>query len=374
MKYLFINSVYGVRSTGKIVAKQCHGLQAQGHTCLAAYGRETVEDPEVRQIRIGSAADQYVHGILSRTLDLHGFCSKSATKRFLAQAEAYGPDVVWLHNLHGYYINVELLFAWLKAHPQIQVYWTLHDCWAFTGHCAYFTMARCGKWQTACRACTQRRAYPVTFGPDRSAQNFRKKRDAFTGVPKLTLVTPSQWLADLTQQSFLKEYPVQVIHNRINKTIFYPRPSDFKERYGLEKKFVVLGVAVGWEKTKGLQDFLQLRKALPECYEIVLVGTTRAQIRRLPEGILGIQRTANQQELAEIYSAADVYVNPTHQDNYPTVNLEAAACGTPVVTYCVGGSPESVLPENVVPESDIPALAQRVTAICDGKNSNIRTT
>ena len=364
MKFLFVNSVYGVRSTGKLIAKQCRALQSQGHTCVVAYGREAVDDGAARLIRIGSDWDQRAHGVLSRLMDRHGYGSRRATKRFLKAMESERFDVVWLHNVHGYYLRLDLLFQWLKEHPSLQVYWTLHDCWAFTGHRAYFTMARCDKWKTHCMRCPQLRSYPKSVLLDHSRQNYTFKRSAFSGVKNLTLITPSQWLADLTRESFLCQYPVRVVRNEIDPEIFHPTPSDFRARYGLEDKRLVLGVAVGWEESKGIEDLIALRGCLDERYVIVVVGGLTGNVQSLPEGMLHIPRTKTQSELAEIYTAADVFVNPTHQDNYPTVNLEAAACGTPVVTYRVGGSPESVPPENVIEENDVAALAARINEIC----------
>ncbi len=364
MKYLFINSVYGVRSTGKIIAAKCHELQEQGHICYAAYGREAIEDDSVPLIRIGGRADYLFHAVISRLFDMHGYGSRRATKAFLKEIEKENFDCIWLHNIHGYYINMEMLFDWLKQHREIKVLWTLHDCWAFTGHCAYFTMAKCDKWKTHCRECPQLKTYPNAFLLDRSFKNYEKKRHVFTGVPNLTMITPSRWLADLTRDSFLTVYPVEVIHNEIDQTVFKPTPGDFRENHGLTDKYIVLGVAVGWERTKGFQDMMALRDVLPKQYTMVLVGLTQKQIMELPDEVIGIERTNNQIELAEIYTAADVLVNPTHQDNYPTVNLEAKACGTPVVTYNVGGSPESAAPENVVEENNIEGLADRIMRIC----------
>ena len=371
MKYLFINSVYGKRSTGKLIAKQCRELMQQGHECYVAYGRETIEDGDVHLIKIGTKKDCFIHAVLSRLFDMHGFGSKQATKKFLETIEGQHFDIIWIHNIHGYYFNLELFFQWLKKHPEIQVYWTLHDCWAFTGHCAYFTMAGCNQWKEGCNHCPQKKAYPRTVLFDRSRTNYRRKKAAFCGVRNMTLITPSQWLADLTRESFLSLYPVTVVHNKIDSNIFKPTFSDFRERNGLKSKYIVLGVAVGWEETKGYQDMLKLRKVLNDDFVIVMVGVTQKQIRELPKGFLGIERTENQMDLAKIYTAADVFVNPTHQDNYPTVNLEAAACGTPVVTYAVGGSPESAAPENVVKENDIRGLAVCIEKIC--RKSSDRT-
>ncbi len=364
MKYLFINSVYGVRSTGKLIASKCRALQSEGHICYAAYGREAVDDGEVKLIKIGSSLDYMVHALLSRVLDIHGLASRRATRRFLREIEKLDIDCIWLHNIHGYYINYELLFGWLKTHGEIKVMWTLHDCWAFTGHCAYFTMAKCNKWREGCHACAQLYAYPRAMHFDHSKKNYSRKKNAFCGLKNLTLVAPSKWLAGLTRESFLKDYPVEISPNTIDTAVFRPVESDFRKKYNLGNKRIVLGVAVGWEETKGFQDMLELRKKLGDEFVIVLVGVTESQIASLPEGIVGIEKTANQEQLAKIYTASDVFVNPTHQDNYPTVNLEAVACGTPVVTYNVGGSPESALPENVVNENDIDGLASRIIEIC----------
>ena len=362
MKYLFINSVYGIRSTGKIISTLCHDLMAAGNECIAAYGRGAIDDG-ITTVQIGTKKDYLIHAGESRIFDNQGLASKKATKKFIEKMEQYNPDVVWLHNIHGYYINFELLFGWIKRHPEMEVRWTLHDCWAFTGHCTHFTIAKCEKWKTHCLDCIQKKEYPTSFLLDASKSNYDKKRKAFSGVQHMTIITPSEWLAGLVKESFLKEYPVQVINNTINEDIFKPTQSNFRNEYGLEDKHIVLGVAVRWESTKGFPDMLLLRKKLDESYVIVMVGLTKDQFKLLPAGVIGIERTQNQQQLAEIYTAADVFVNPTHQDNYPTVNLEARACGTPVVTYNVGGSPESAGYEHVVQENDIDALAREIKSI-----------
>lgn len=363
MKYLFINSVEGVRSTGKLIESKCCELEAQGHECVVAYGRETLGDSKRRRMRIGTRKDYLMHAAFSRVLDCQGFMSKRATHLFLKEVEAYAPNVIWLHNLHGYYIHIEELFDWLKAHSEIKVYWTLHDCWAFTGHCSHFTLACCERWKTGCKNCSQKKEYPVCYGLDRSRQNYIRKKRAFCGVKDMTIIVPSNWLKGLVEQSFLKEYAVEVQNNRIDKTIFYPRPSDFRKKNNLENKYIVLGVAVGWEHTKGYQDIHKFREKLDDRFVILLVGTTQKQIEALPEGIVGLTHTKNQHELAEIYTAADVLINPTHQDNYPTVNLEARACGTPVVTYNVGGSPESAGWEHIIEENDIDAFVDEIYKI-----------
>ena len=343
MKVLFINSVAGIGSTGRIAADQCRTLMAQGHHCVLAYGRDKANCDDIPTRCIGTALDYKLHGAVTRLLDRHGFASWGATRKFLDWASEFDPDVLWLHNIHGYYLNIELLFRWIKARPQMKVKWTLHDCWAFTGHCAYFDFAGCRKWETGCHQCPQKHAYPASMGLDSSKRNFVKKRALFSGVQDLTLITPSQWLADLLSRSFLKEYPVEVVYNTINTDIFKPTESDFRQEKGLENKKIILGVASIWEKRKGLQDLLALAGMVEENWHIVLVGTVPGlQDLKIPENVLLIPRTNSPRELAAIYTAADVLVNPTYEDNYPTVNLEALACGTPVITYHTGGSPESL--------------------------------
>lgn len=357
MKVLMINSVCGIRSTGRICTDLALELKAQGNEVRIAYGRESVpEQYNKYAVRIGNEWDVRLHGVRSRLLDEHGLGSKSATKRFLKWAEQYDPELLWLHNIHGYYINYELLFDWIKGRPEMQVKWTLHDCWAFTGHCSHFTVAKCEQWKTGCSCCVQKKRYPASLLVDNCRKNYLRKRIAFTGVKNMTLITPSKWLADLVKQSFLKDYPVEVRHNTIDTAVFKPTPSDFRERYGLTDKKIILGVASVWDDRKGLDDFIQLADMLNDNYKIVLIGLSDKQIKALPEKILGLPRTNSAQELAEVYTAADVFVNPTHEDNYPTTNLEAQACNTPVITYQTGGSPESVPVESVVECGDIEGL------------------
>lgn len=344
MRVLMINSVCGIGSTGRICTDLARRLETEGHEVKIAYGRSgTVPEQDQKYgVRIGTALGVRLHGVESRLLDNHGLASKAATRRFLRWAEQYDPQMLWLHNLHGYYLNYEFLFEWIKGRPQMQVKWTLHDCWAFTGHCSYFTKAQCEQWKTHCLHCTQTRQYPASFALSNCDRNFDRKRAAFTNVPNMTLVTPSQWLASLVKQSFLKDYSVEICYNAINTYIFKPTPSDFRERYGLTEKRIILGVASVWNERKGLNDFFQLAQMLDEHYVIVLVGLSKKQMKKLPENIIGIPCTNSAEELAEIYTAADVFLNPTYEDNYPTVNLEAEACGNRVISYNTGGCKETL--------------------------------
>lgn len=366
MKVLFINSCCGIKSTGRICTDLAQQYEKEGHTVKIAYGRDRFVPKKFQKygVRIGGDLDVKLHGILTRLTDRHGFASRKATKAFLRWAESYDPDLLWLHNIHGYYINIEMLFQWIKSRPNMQVKWTLHDCWAFTGHCAYFDFAGCDKWKTGCCHCPQKKAYPATALLDGSRVNYEKKQALFTGVPNMTLITPSKWLADLVKESFLREYPVEVVYNTIDTGIFQPTPSDFRAKHGLENKKLALGVASAWDKRKGLEDFVALAGMLDDSWRIVLVGLTEDQAKQMPGNVITIPKTNSPQELAQIYTAVDILVNPTYEDNYPTVNLEAQACGTKVITYATGGSPETLNESGiVVPKGDLKALEVRLQEI-----------
>ena len=347
MKVLMINSVCGVGSTGRICTDIADMLLSQGHECKIAYGRgEVPEKYRDISVRIGSTFKVYCNVLKSRLFDNEGFSAVGVTKKLVRWIKEYDPDVIHLHNIHGYYLNVKILFDYLKTSGK-KIIWTLHDCWAFTGHCTHFQVPHCDKWRTECGKCIRVKDYPKAL-ISHAKRNYKRKKQTFCGVPNLTIVTPSKWLAGLVEQSFLSEYQTVVINNGIDLSVFKPTESDFRERFGLTDKKIILGVASVWEKRKGFNDFLELAKLIDDSYRIVLVGVNDKQLKMLPSSVIGIKRTNNVKELAEIYTAADVLFNPTYEDNYPTVNLEAQACGTPVITYPTGGSVESVPSENVV--------------------------
>ena len=360
MKILFINEVCGTGSTGKITCELAEQYEREGHEVRVAYGRSSFVPEKYGRfaVRIGTMKDVYIHAIMTRLTDRHGFYSVRATRKFIEWAEDYNPDFLWLHNIHGYYINIEILFDWIKSRPYMRVFWTLHDCWTFTGHCVYFTMAGCNKWKTHCKDCPQRNIYPSSF-VDGSYRNYDEKRRIFTGIQDMTIITPSRWLADLVKQSYLKDYSVEVRHNTIDKSIFTPTVSDFREKHNLNGKIIVLGVASIWEKRKGLDDFVKLSSMLdPAKFAIVLIGVKPEQAKSIPQNIITIPRTDSPKELAGIYTAADVFFLPSYEENYPTVCLEAEACGTPVIAYDAGGSPETLHDErsHVVKCGDIEAV------------------
>ena len=332
MKYLFINSVAGFGSTGRIAAEKCRELIKEGHECVLAFGRDKANCNDIATYQIGSSLDYKVHGLRTRLLDDHGFGSKGATRRFLEWVKQYDPDVIWLHNVHGYYIHIGLLFQYLKGCGK-KIIWTLHDCWSFTGHCAYFDFVGCDKWKTGCCACPQKGSYPTSLGLDNSRRNYERKKTLFTGIPNLTLTVPSYWLEARVKQSFLGEYPVEVVYNTINREIFKPTPSDFRQKHGLEGKKIILGVASVWDARKGLKDFVALSELLDDRYKIALIGLSQEQIASLPKAILGLPRTNSMQELAQAYSAADVYVNPSTEETFGMTAMEARCCGTEAVVY-----------------------------------------
>lgn len=361
LKILQINTVCGSGSVGRIAVDIYHTLEKNGDKGMIAYGRRTAPEG-IRAFRFGSPLDMGAHVLSTFFRGEHGFASGRQTKRLIGRIRKWNPDVIHLQNIHGFVLQVEILFAYLKEAGK-PVVWTLHDCWPYTGHCAFYDYTACEGWKTGCRACREyQRTYPYALFRNHTIQNYERKRTAFTGVADLTIVTPSRWLAGEVKQSFLKEYPVQVIPNGIDRKCFRPVKSLLRQRLGLEGRFVILGVANVWERRKGLEYFVKLSGRLSEEYKVILIGLSKKQIKSLPENITGLERTSSAEELAEYYSMADVFVNATLEDNFPTTNLEALACGTPVITFNTGGSPESVDEScgQVVPKGDTEALIKAI--------------
>lgn len=358
MKIVQINAVCGAGSTGKICVAISELLTKTGIENYILYSQGTSEYQW--GINYMSAGEIKIQALLSRAFGNYGFNSYVATKKLIAQLERLQPDIIHLHNLHGHNCNLEALFKYIKR-KGIRVFWTFHDCWAFTGYCTHYDLIGCGKWQSGCKQCPQKRKYSWFF--DRSRSLFQKKQRLFKDLD-LTVITPSEWMAEQVRCSFLKDYPVKVINNGIDLEIFKPHENDFRQRYNIsDDKKVLLGVAHGWAYSKGLDVFIQLARRLDsEKFQIVLVGTDENVESQLPANIISIRRTNNQKELAEIYTAADVFVNPTREDTFPTVNIEALACGTPIVTFRTGGSPE-ILDETcgyVVEKGSIDAIEQAI--------------
>lgn len=339
MKIVHINT-FPYKATGSIMMNIHNALLAKNVESYVVWGRGREPKNEI-EIKMTNDLSVKLHGIYTRLTDKTGFGSKKDTHNLIRKLEEIKPDIVHLHNIHGYYINIELLFNYIKAN-NIKVVWTFHDCWPFTGHCAYFDAIDCSRWQTHCFECPQKKTYPKSSILDNSTWNYDKKKELFT-YENLTIVTPCKWLANLVKKSYLKDCKVEVIYNGIDTKIFHPVESNFKEKNNLSNKKIILGVASEWTERKGLKDFVKLNDVIDhEKYHIVLVGVDDKQKKSLPNNMTLINRTNNVNELVEIYSSADVFFNPTYEDNFPTTNLEAQACGTPVITYNTGGSPESI--------------------------------
>ena len=355
-------------STGNIMLEIAKAAEEKKQSVAVCYpkSRGNSKREQKSDIVIGDRFSRNLHLKLAEISGLNDCFSFFSTLSFLKKLDRFSPEIIHLHNLHNCYINLPLLFRYVKKN-KLKVVWTLHDCWSFTGHCPCFDMIGCDKWKTGCYHCPQHREYPQSL-IDSSKRMYQLKKKWFTGVENMTLVTPSEWLAGLAKQSFLKDYPIRVINNGIDLEVFKPTPSNFRETYGCGDKKIVLGVAFGWGERKGLDVFLDLAKRLnSERYQIVLVGTDENVDKQLPNTVISIHRTQNQTELAKIYTAADVFVNPTREENYPTVNMEALACGTPVLTFQTGGSPEilDVTCGSVVPKNDVDALYREIIRICE---------
>ena len=340
MNVFQINTVCGSGSTGRIAVNLARMLEEKGDRSLIAYARGQAPQ-NVVSFKFGNKFSIALHGVLTRVTDRHGLYSTHGTKELIKKIQEENPDIIHLHNIHGYYVNIKLLFEFLREY-QKPVVWTLHDCWSYTGHCAYYSFAGCDKWKTGCENCKQKKAYPGSLIIDASRENYAEKKKLFTSLEKFCLVTPSTWLKEEVEQSFFQGKEVVAIPNGIDTKVFVPTESDIKERYGLQKKKVLLGVANLWEERKGLSDFIELGKQLDDSYVIVLIGLSKEQIASLPEGIIGIERTANIAELVQWYSAADIYINASVEETMGLTTGEAICCGTPVIAYDATAIPESV--------------------------------
>lgn len=362
MKIIQMNATCGFGSTGKICRAISGLLHEESIENYILYSTGKSDYP----LGVCTSNNGYIklQAIKARILGNYGFHSRLVTKRIIQKLNKIQPDIVHLHNIHGHDCNLEMLFTYFQKN-KTKLIWTFHDCWAFTGYCTHFTTAECYKWKSECKECVQKKTYSLLF--DRSQMLYRKKKQLFKNLD-LMIVTPSQWLSEIVKESFLKDYPISVINNGINQNVFSPIKSGFREKYKIsENKYIVLAISGVWDEKKGLDVLKVLAENLNHSiYQIVIVGTNGSIDKQLPSNIISIHRTQDQHELAEIYSAADVFINPTREDNFPTVNIEALACGTPVVTFRTGGSPE-ILDEScgsVVECDDIKALTGEIERVC----------
>ncbi|QIK57522.1 glycosyltransferase [Erysipelothrix sp. HDW6A] len=356
MKILFINSVVDYGSTGKLVRDIANASKQAGHDVLVAYGRYPQENSE-DTFYFGSKISTYWHVLMTRLLGRHGLHSSLETKKLIKVIDEYNPEVIHLHNLHGYYLNVRMLFNYLKTRPQTKILWTLHDCWSFSGSSAYFSYSGCKVWDKGCVECNTTREYPESLGFSNQKYNFNWKKEAFSNINNLTILTPSDWLKQLTEQTFLNSYKIKRIYNGIDLQVFRPLKNESNST-----EINLLGVANIWEKRKGLDDFIELSKRLPEDYKITLIGLSKQQCEGLPSSIKGITRTENVSELVEYYSNADIYLNLSQEETMGLTTVEALACGTPVIVYDQTAVPEIVGDEVglVVKANDIDLLATSI--------------
>lgn len=370
VKVLQISSELNVGSIGKISEHISNLVILEGWESYIAYGREARESKS-NNFRIGQKKDILIHALSTRIFDNHGFCSTSATEKLIQRIDKIDPDIIHLHHLHGYFINIRILFNYLKAKKK-PIVWTFHDCWSFTGHCTHFEYVECNKWKEHCNKCPQKKQYPSSLLLDRSMKNFTEKRNLFSDIDNLKIVSVSKWLAEQVKYSFLQNYDVRVINNGIDLDIFQPRNADhIREKYGISAKYVILGVAGNWEARKGLDDFIKLRSRLSGDFDIVLVGVNSNLMEKIGDKIIAIERTTDAYELSSLYSLANVFVNPTLEDSFPTTNLEALACGTPVITYRTGGSVEAVdyLTGFVVEKNNVDDLVTKIKDVVASKQN-----
>ena len=371
-KLLQINPVIRMNtSTGRIMQEIGEIALDNGWDSYIAYsfGRDGVKPCKSKLVPVGDKLSVAFHGLWTRLTDRHGLASNAATRKLIDEIKTLQPDIIHIHNVHGYFLNYKLFFEFLKE-LDIPVIWTVHDSWIYTGHCYYYSSIQCDRWKTGCGKCPQQRKFPTSWFVDRSAANFEDKSISFNSIKdKLTIVPVSEWIRGEMSYSFLKDCKYQVIHNGINLDVFDVQPDDnaVREKYGLGEKKIILGLASIWSKEKGLDDFVKMSGMLNEDEVIVMGGVSEEQQKSLPKNIVAIRRTENVRQLAELYSAATAFVNPTWQDNYPTVNLEAIACGTPVVTYRTGGSIEVITDDTgrIVEQGDVAGLLEAVRQIAE---------
>lgn len=349
-KLLQINATANWGSTGRIAEHINIKAKERGWDCYIAYGRKN-NSSHSQLIRVGSVLNPYIHFAQQFFFDTEGLNSQCPTRRLIEQIKSLKPDVIHLHNIHDHWLNYKILFEYLNT-TDIPIVWTQHDCWAFTGGCMHFVHSNCEKWKTHCKDCPQKKSFL-----DSSKRNFKLKKLLFEGNRNMTIVAVSQWMGIFLQESFLKNKKIEVIHNGVDLNVFKPI-SDNKGK----NKFQILAVSSVWHRSKGLYDVFKLRELLSEEYEITMVGLSADQVKQLPKEIIGIQRTQNIQELVKLYSESDVFINPTYADTFPTVNIEALSCGTPVITYKTGGSPEAIDTNTgiVVEQGDINAMAEAI--------------
>lgn len=366
MRVYQLNTFCGIKSTGRIAWEICKLVLQDGGDVRFGFGsEEPSSEAAPYAYRTAGKLDRKVHGAIRKLLDGEGYGSLLATRALIRDIKAFQPDLIHLHNIHGAYLHLPALFRYF-ATVDIPIVWTLHDCWPFTGHCAYFDASGCDRWLTECHHCPSLAQYPICQGLDGSRRNHRMKKKVLSKPRNMTFVVPCQWLQGYLVRSHLGHYPCRVIYNGVNLSQFRPVASDLRQRYNIGDRKIVLSVASDWDERKGLPYLEEAARQLGRDYCFVVIGLSEQQVAALPEGMLGLTHTANVEELAAWYSAADCFANPTLEDNMPMVNLEALACGTPIAVFATGGCPEAVTEECgiVIPKGDQQGFCDAIQKLC----------
>jgi glycosyltransferase involved in cell wall biosynthesis len=367
-KIAFINTVC-TGSHGRLITDLRKAAEKHKFDTKVAFGRGRATPDDMR---IGSKVDVLSHVAITRIFDAHGAGSRRATSAFLGALSEFGPDIIHLHNAHGYYLHLETLFSYIRQR-RINTLWTLHDCWAFTGHCSHFIRAGCERYQSGCHDCPLKKEYPASLLFDASKKNWQNKKKILQGIETLKIICPSAWLDHIVGQSFLKDIPRTVISNGVDLSLFVPkRDASLRGRFGIpQEQIMLLAVASPFDRRKGYDDLIELARHLSGKASLVMVGLSKKQMRRLPSNIHGMLKTDGPEDLVRLYGEADCFLNASHEETYPTVNMEALACGTPVAAYDIGGCTEQVTPEVglLAPCGDIGALKDAALRLAHDKKS-----
>lgn len=330
MKIAMINTVCN-GSTGKIMGALQKSAIDTGDEALSFYGRRRGYK-DMPSKKCGNNVSFWIHVIINTLFDRQGSGSYFPTIKLIKKLKNFEPDIIHLHNIHGYYLNFKLLFRFLSKEYNGQVVWTFHDCWPITGHCPYFTIVKCYRWKEKCEKCPQKNMYPISYGLDSSSRNYKEKKELFNSIKNLTIVCPSEWMKKNVEASFMRSFPCKVIGNGIDLNVFSPKKKlESLNGVSLSEKKIILCVAAIWEPRKGLDIICEIAKELSEQYKIIIVGLSDGQIKKIPDNILGITRTENMHQLAQLYSTADIFLNPSREESFSLVTIEAMACGTPVI-------------------------------------------
>ncbi len=317
-------------STGGIAKKIHAELSEQGHESLFAYGFGP--DVNHKSVKISNKVSGLVHKVISEFIGLHGYASVISTIKLVKKLKKFKPDIIHLHNLHGGYINLKILFDYIKK-ENIKTVITLHDCWLFTGKCYHYYEARCDKYLHNCGNCPQLSMYPKSKFFDFTTKMLNDKKNLFKGIKNLHIVTVSQWLKEQAQATFLGRFPISVVSNGVNDVFRVTNSTEQTEVTDkIKGKFVILSVASVWDEHKGMKDIEDLSLRLADDEVILVVGKITNK-KPLPDNIITIDRTENIEKLVEIYNAADVYVSMSTEETFGLTIAEALCCGVPAIVY-----------------------------------------